>query len=49
MYKMIAAIEAQDKVMKVKGKENTPKVHLSDDNGQNKKEIYRRAEYTIPQ
>ena len=44
-----AAIKAQDKVMKGQDKENTPQVHLSDDNGQNKREIYRRAEYTIPQ
>ena len=44
-----AAIKAQDKVMKVQDKEDTPKVHMSDDNGQNKREIYRRAEYTIPQ
>ena len=44
-----AAIKTQDKVMKVHDKENTPKVHMSDDNGQNKREIYRRAEYTIPQ
>ena len=43
------AIEAQDKVMKVQDKEDTPKVHMSDDNGQNKREIYRRAEYLIPQ
>ena len=44
-----AAIKAQDKIMKVQDKENTPKVHMSDDNGQNKRETYRRAEYTIPQ
>ena len=44
-----AAIKAQDKGMKVQDKENTPKVHISDDNGQNKKAIYRRAEYTILQ
>ena len=44
-----AAIKAQDKIMKVQDRENTPKVHLSDNNGQNKREIYRRAEYTIPQ
>ena len=35
--------------MKVQDKENTPKVCMSDDNGQNKREVYRRAEYTIPQ
>ena len=44
-----AAIKAQDKVMKVQDKEDTPKVHMSDNNGQNKREIYRRAEYTMPQ
>ena len=44
-----AAIKAQDKVMKVQDKEDTLKVHMSDDNGQKKREIYRRAEYTIPQ
>ena len=30
-------------------REYTPKVHMSDDYGQNKREIYRRAEYIIPQ
>ena len=35
--------------MKVQDKENTLKVHMSDDNGQNKRVIYRRAEYAIPQ
>ena len=35
--------------MKVQDKENTSKIHMSNDNGQNKREIYRRAEYTIPQ
>ena len=44
-----AAIKAQDKAMKVQDKENTQKVHISNDNGQYKREIYRRAEYTIPQ
>ena len=29
------AIKAQDKVIKVQDKEDTPKVHMSDDNGQN--------------
>ena len=43
------AIKAQDKVMKVQDKEDTPKVNMSDDNGQNKREIYRRVEYTMPQ
>ena len=44
-----AAIKAQEKIMKVQDKENTPKVHISDDNGQNKRAIYRRAGYTISQ
>ena len=44
-----AAIKAQDKVMKVKDKENAQKVCVSNDNDQYKTEIYRRAEYTIPQ
>ena len=44
-----AAIKAQDKVMKVQDKEDTLKVRMSNDNGQYKREIYRRAEYTIPQ
>ena len=44
-----AAIKAQDKVMKVQDKEDTPKVRMSDDNGQNKREIYSRAVYTILQ
>ena len=39
------AIKAYDKAMKVQDKEDTPKVHMSDNNGQNKREIYRRAEY----
>ena len=47
--KVAADIKAQDKVMKVQDKDDTPKVHISDDNGQNKGEIYRRAEYIIPQ
>ena len=44
-----AAIKAQDKVMKVQDKEDALKVCMSNDNGQYKREIYRRAEYTIPQ
>ena len=44
-----AAIKAQDKVMKVQDKENVLKAHMSNNNGQYKREIYRRAEYTIPQ
>ena len=43
------AIKAQDKAIKVQDKEHTPKVHMSNNNGQNKREIYRRAEYIIPQ
>ena len=43
------AIKVQDKSYKVQDTEDTPKIHMSDDNGQNKREIYRRAEYTIPQ
>ena len=46
--KAAAAIKAQDKAMKVQDKEDTPKVHMSNDNGQNKREICRRVEYTIP-
>ena len=44
-----AAIKAQDKVMKVQDKENAQKVHMSNDNDKYKREIYRKAEYTIPQ
>ena len=44
-----AAMKTQDKVMKVQDKENALKVHMLNDNGQYKTEIYRRAEYTIPQ
>ena len=44
-----AAIKAQDKVMKVQDKENALKIRMLNDNGQYKREIYRRAEYTIPQ
>ena len=44
-----AAIKAQEKIMKVQDKENALKVCMSNDNGQYKREIYRRAEYTIPQ
>ena len=35
--------------MKVQDKENAQKVCMSNDNGQYNREIYRRAEYTIPQ
>ena len=47
--KAAADIKVQDKAIKVQDKEDTPKVHMSDNNGQNKREIYRRAEYIIPQ
>ena len=33
--KAAADIKAPDKAIKVKDKEDTPKVHMSDDNGQN--------------
>ena len=41
------AIKAQDKAIKVQDKEDTPKVHMSDYNGQNKREIYRVYNTTI--
>ena len=44
-----AAIKTQDKTMKVQDTENALKTHMVNDNGQYKREIYRRAEYTIPQ
>ena len=44
-----ATIKAQDKTMKVQDKENALKTHMLNDNGQYKREIYRRAEYNIPQ
>ena len=43
-----AAIKAQEKIMKVQDKENALKERMLNDNGQYKREIYRRAEYTIP-
>ena len=42
-------MKTQDKAMKVQDKENALKAHMLNDNGQYKREIYRRAEYTIPQ
>ena len=45
--KAAAAMKIQDKFMKVQ--ENALKAHMLNDNGQYKREIYRRAEYTIPQ
>ena len=44
-----ATIKIQDKTMKVQDKENALKTHILNNNGQYKREIYRRAEYTIPQ
>ena len=44
-----AAIKTQDKSIKVQDTENTLKVHMLNDNGQYKREIYRRVEYIIPQ
>ena len=45
----VAAIKAQEKIMKVQDKETALKECMFNDNGQYKREIYRRAEYTIPQ
>ena len=47
--KAAADIKVQDKAIKAQDKEDTPKVHMSNNNGQNKREIYRRADYIIPQ
>ena len=44
-----AAMKIQDKTMKVQDKENALRTHVVNDNGQYKREIYRRAEYIIPQ
>ena len=44
-----AAMQIQDKFMKVQDKEITLKAQMLNHNGQYKREIYRRAEYTIPQ
>ena len=44
-----AAIKTQDKSIKVQDMENALKAHMLNDNGQYKREIYRRAEYIIPQ
>ena len=44
-----ATMKTQDKVMKVQDKENALKAHMLNNDGQYKREIYRRAEYTIPQ
>ena len=44
-----AVTKPQDKITKVQDKENTSKAYMIDDNGQNNREIYRMAEYIIPQ
>ena len=44
-----AAIKTQDKSIKVEATENILKAHMLNDNGQYKREIYRMAEYIIPQ
>ena len=44
-----ATMKTQGKVMKVQDKESTLKAHMLKDNDQYKREIYSRAEYTIPQ
>ena len=44
-----AAMKIQDKTMKVQDKENALKTHMLNNNGQYKREIYKRLEYTIPQ
>ena len=44
-----AAIKTQDKSIKIQDTENILKAHMLSDNGQYKREIYRRAEYVIPQ
>ena len=44
-----AAIKKQDKSIKVQDTENALKGHVLNDNGQYKREIYRRAECIIPQ
>ena len=44
-----AAIKTQDKSINVQDTENALKAHMLNDNGQYKREIYRRAECIIPQ
>ena len=41
--------KSQDKIAKGQDKENTSKEYMIHDNGQNNREIHRRAEYIIPQ
>ena len=44
-----AAMKIQDSNMQVQDTENALKAHMQNDNGQYKSEIYKRAEYIIPQ
>ena len=44
-----AAMKTQDNSMKVQDTEKALKAHMQNGNGQYKSEIYKRAEYTIPQ
>ena len=44
-----AAMKTQDNSMKVQDTENAQKAHMQNGNGQYKSEIYKRAEYIIPQ
>ena len=44
-----AAMKIQDNSMKVQDTENAQKAHVQNGNGQYKSEIYKRAEYIIPQ
>ena len=44
-----AAIKTQDKSIKVQDTENALKAHMPNDNGQYKREKYRRAECILPQ
>ena len=44
-----AAMKTQDKSIKVQDTENALKANMQNDNGQHKREIYRRAECIIPQ
>ena len=44
-----AAMKIKDNSMKVQDTENAQKAHVQNGNGQYKSEIYKRAEYIIPQ
>ena len=44
-----AAMKTQDNSMKAQDTENAQKAHMQNGNGQYKSEIYKRAEYIIPQ